>query len=65
MTAENLKTHEKCEGIVNVLKLVTSEQFPMDNIALHLYLDAVQWFTIPNVTKMTYSSLEYGFIINH
>ena len=52
---------DKVDGIVNFFKLVDEKRFPLDNIALELFLDVVKWFSISSTTLMRYHRSSKAF----
>ena len=42
-------------GFVNFLKLLHEEKFPLNNIALLLFMDVVRWYSLENTSNMEYS----------
>ena len=52
---------DKVDGIVNFFKLVDEKRFPLDNIALELFLDVVKWFSVSSTTLMRYHRSSKAF----
>ena len=47
---ENLKV-----DFCNLIKLISEDKFPLQNIALQLLLDVARWYSVDNTSKMFYS----------
>ena len=51
----NLKEANQFQIIKNFFIMVAQKTFPLKNIALHLFLDVVKWFSREDDTEMRYS----------
>jgi hypothetical protein len=51
---ETLKRKGKLETWIKFNKLLSTDSFPLDNIAFLLVLDVIKWFDSGNTTSMRY-----------
>jgi hypothetical protein len=51
---ETLKRKGKIETWIKFNKLLSTDSFPLENIAYLLFLDVVKWFDSGNTTSMRY-----------
>ena len=51
---QKLHSANLCYDFCNFINLVCNNKFPLTNIALLLFLDAVRWYGLPITSMMTY-----------
>ena len=57
---ETMKNHGQLETWILFNLLLSTQSFPMDNIAFLLFLDVVRWYGTSSTTKMRYNDTAVG-----
>lgn len=58
---ENFTSSDLKAKLLRFIELVKEEKFPLDNVALQLFLDTVTWFDRSDVRQMRYSPIALNF----
>ena len=51
---DNLKTSGHLQDFVCLLRLISVNKFPLQNISFLLLMDVARWYSLPTTTQMTY-----------
>ena len=58
---DNLAVEGLAKPLLQFFRLVDKQKYPLDNIALHLWMEVVKWFDVENASQMRYSDVTKKF----